>query len=195
MKNSIQAKAADAFVSFHGYTAAVCKLRNTSAVSIDYRIGGVTTALSAGESEMINTTASTSEVEVRRTDLSATPVAVQLDFGLDPDEAYERAAQAAAAAVAGHDASPTAHLSIQRRTLTGNLVLTAADLPLQRILPDADRDVTLPAEGATQWRFEICHGGSANTVTVKRAGGTVVASLIVGSPVVVAWDGVDFGIC
>ena len=109
MKNSIQTKAADAFVSFHGYTAAVCKLRNTSAVSIDYRIGGVTTALSAGKSAMIDTTASTSEVEVRRTDLSATPVAVQLDFGLDPDEAYERAAQAAAAAVAGHDADPAAH--------------------------------------------------------------------------------------
>lgn len=103
--------------------------------------------------------------------------------------------QAAAAAVAGHDASPTAHLNIQRRTLTDNLVLTAVDLPLQRILPDADRDVTLPAEGATQWRFEICHGGSANTVTVKRAGGSAVASLIVGSPVVVAWDGVAFGIC
>lgn len=45
MKNSIQAKAADAFVSFHGYTAAVCKLRNTSAVSIDYRVGGTVAAL------------------------------------------------------------------------------------------------------------------------------------------------------
>lgn len=109
-------------------------------------------------------------------------------IGADP-------AGAAAAAVAGHDASPTAHLNIQRRTLTGNLVLTAADLPLQRIIPDADRDVTLPAEGATQWRFEICHGGAANIVVVKRAGGTAVASLIAGAPVVVAWDGVAFGIC
>lgn len=105
------------------------------------------------------------------------------------------APQAAAAAVAGHDASPTAHLNIQRRTLTGNLVLTAGDLPLQRIIPDADRDVELPAEGAAQWRFEICHGGPSHTVTVKRAGGTTVASLITGAPVVVAWDGVAFGIC
>ena len=101
----------------------------------------------------------------------------------------------AAAAVAGHDASPTAHLSIQRRTLTGNLVLTAADLPQQKIIPDADRDVTLPAEGATQWLFEICHGGTAYVVTVKRASGTVVASLIAGSPITVSWDGVAFGFC
>jgi len=118
---------------------------------------------------------------------------MQINNQLDGGQGFAR--NAASAAVAGHDASPSAHLNIQRRTLTGNLVLTTADLPLQRILPDADRDVTLPAEGATQWRFEICHGGSANTVTVKRAGSTVVASLIAGSPVVVAWDGVAFGIC
>ena len=111
------------------------------------------------------------------------------------EQVESTSAQAAAAAVAGHDSSATAHLSIQRRTLTGNLVLTTADLPQQKIIPDAARDVMLPAEGATQWRFEICHGGSANTVTVKRAGGTVVASLIAGSPVVVAWDGVAFGFC
>ena len=114
---------------------------------------------------------------------------------LDAGYLASAATTAAAAAVAGHDASPTAHLNIQRRTLTGNLVLTTADLPLQRIIPDADREVTLPAEGATQWRFEICHGGPAHTVTVKRAGGTTVASLITGAPVVVAWDGVAFGIC
>lgn len=105
------------------------------------------------------------------------------------------APQAAAASTDSHNADAGAHLNIQRRTLTGDLVLTAEDLPQQKILPDADRDVELPAEGAAQWRFEICHGGSTNTVTVKRAGGTVVASLIAGAPVVVAWDGVAFGAC
>ena len=120
-----------------------------------------------------------------------TPAKLRTELGTMVDYS----ATAAAAAVAGHDARPTAHLNIQRRTLTGNLVLTTADLPLQRIIPDADREVTLPAEGATQWRFEICHGGPAHTVTVKRAGGTTVASLITGAPVVVAWDGVAFGIC
>lgn len=96
---------------------------------------------------------------------------------------------------AAHNADPVAHLNIVRRTLAGNLVLTAADLPQQKIIPDADRNVTLPAESTAQWMFEICHGGAAYVITLKRAGGTTVASLIPGSPVVVAWDGVAFGMC
>ena len=96
---------------------------------------------------------------------------------------------------ASHLTAPDAHLNIVRRTLAGNLVLTAADLPQQKIIPDADRDVTLPAESTAQWMFEICHGGAAYVITLKRAGGTTVASLISGSPVVVAWDGVAFGMC
>ena len=97
--------------------------------------------------------------------------------------------------ISAHNADPAAHLNIVRRTLAGNLVLTAADLPQQKIIPDADRDVTLPAESTAQWMFEICHGGAAYVITLKRAGGTTVASLIPGSPVVVAWDGVAFGMC
>lgn len=94
-----------------------------------------------------------------------------------------------------HNTDPAAHLNIVRRTLAGNLVLTAADLPRQKVIPDADRDVTLPAESTAQWMFEICHGGAAYVITLKRADGTTVASLIPGSPVVVAWDGVAFGMC
>ena len=105
MLNSIQAKAADSFVAFHGYSAAVCKLRNTSSVSIDYRVGGTVAALAAGASAVIDSTASTSEVEVRRADLSATPVSVMLDFGVTSDEAYELAA----AATAAHATAPAAH--------------------------------------------------------------------------------------
>lgn len=96
---------------------------------------------------------------------------------------------------ASHNSDPAAHLNIVRRTLAGNLALTAADLPQQKIIPDADRNVTLPAESTAQWMFEICHGGAAYVITLKRAGGTTVASLIPGSPVVVAWDGVAFGMC
>ena len=100
-----------------------------------------------------------------------------------------------AASTAAHNAAPNAHLNIVRRTLAGNLVLTAADLPQQRIIPDADRNVVLPAEGATQWLFEICHGGAAYVITLKRAGGTVVAVLVPSGVTVVAWDGVEFGAC
>jgi len=96
---------------------------------------------------------------------------------------------------ASHNADPGAHLNIVRRTLAGNLVLTAADLPQQKIIPDADRDVTLPAESTAQWMFEICHGGAAYVITLKRAGGTVVAVLVPGGVTVVAWDGVALGSC
>ena len=62
MLNSIQIKAADAFVACHGYTAAVARIRNTSAVSIDYRVGGTISALAPGASVVIDTANSTSEI-------------------------------------------------------------------------------------------------------------------------------------
>lgn len=97
--------------------------------------------------------------------------------------------------IPAHNADPAAHLNIVRRTLAGNLVLTAADQQHQRIIPDADRDVILPAEGTGQWSFLLCHAGAAYNLTVKRAGGTVVGVMIPGSPLAVAWDGVAFGMC
>lgn len=100
-----------------------------------------------------------------------------------------------AAAVAAHNTDAGAHLNIVRRTLTGNLTLTAADQPHQRIIPDADRDVILPAEGTGQWAFLLCHSGASYNLTVKRAGGTVVGIMIPGSPLSVAWDGTGFGFC
>ena len=194
---------------------------NDTGTSLDVRIGasGSVQTLAAGGTLPIKLVHSMAELYVRRTDQSTTQVTVEAQVGTgsagggtsaevgviagtaaaastaahDADPAAHGAQ--IAAAVAGHNADPAAHLSIQRRTLTGNLVLTAADLPQQKIIPDADRDVTLPAEGATQWLFEICHGGTAYVVTVKRASGTVVASLIAGSPITVSWDGVAFGFC
>ena len=94
-----------------------------------------------------------------------------------------------------HNSDPAAHLNIVRRTLTGNLTLTVADKPHQRIVPDADRDVILPAESTGQWKFLLCHAGAAYTLTVKRAGGTVVGVMIPGAPLAVAWDGTAIGLC
>jgi len=89
MNNAIQLKAADAFASAHGYSASVVRLRNTSDVSIDYSVsGGDAVKLAAGASAVVDVAALTSEIAVRRTDLSTTPVNVMLEFGLDPDEAY-----------------------------------------------------------------------------------------------------------
>ena len=97
--------------------------------------------------------------------------------------------------IAAHNSDPAAHLNIVRRTLTGNLTLTVADKPHQRIVPDADRDVILPDESTGQWKFLLCHAGAAYTLTVKRAGGTVVGVMIPGAPLAVAWDGTAIGLC
>lgn len=95
-----------------------------------------------------------------------------------------------------HNADPAAHLNIVRRTLAGNLTVTAADYAHQRIIPDADRDVILPAETAgTQWRFLLCHAGPSFVLTVKRAGGTTVGVIIPSGAISAAWDGTAFGIC
>lgn len=190
-----------AFVPFAGNRAGNGSITNDTGVSLDLRLSpsGPVTVIAAGLRFPFNLVWSTAEVEVRRTDQVATAVTVELEFSmgsLPPAHggAYDPVGTAAAA-VAAHNESTTAHLNIVRRTLAGNLALTAADLPQQKIIPDADRDVTLPAESTAQWMFEIRHGGAAYVITLKRAGGTTVASLIPGSPVVVAWDGVAFGMC
>ena len=100
-----------------------------------------------------------------------------------------------ASAPASHLTDPEAHLLIRRITLTGNLVLTAADRVYQHLIPDADRDVTLPAEvAATPWVFRIQHVGAVYTLTLKRAVGTAVGVLIPGCPVVITWDGTGISI-
>ena len=96
--------------------------------------------------------------------------------------------------VSSHNIDPAAHLNIVRRTLTHNLVLTAADQPHQRVIPDADRDVTLPAESTAQWQFLIGHAGASYNLVVKRAGGTTVGVVIPGGAFAVAWDGTGFGV-
>ena len=98
-------------------------------------------------------------------------------------------------AIAAHNSDPAAHLNIVRRTLAGDLTLTAADYQYQRIIPDADRNVVLPAESTAQWSFLLCHAGAAYNLTVKRAGGTVVGVMIPGSPLAVSWDGTAIGRC
>ena len=77
-------------------------------------------------------------------------------------------------------------------TLAANLVLTSADKQTQRITPDADRDVTLPAESGAAWTLRVMHAGSGFVLTVKRAGGTTVGVLIPGGSILVGWDGAAF---
>ena len=94
--------------------------------------------------------------------------------------------------IAPHNTDPAAHLNIVRRTTAGNIALTTADYEHQRFVLDADRDITLPAEGAAQWRFLVENVGAAYNATVKRVGGTTVGILIHKGSVLVAWDGTGF---
>lgn len=110
MKNSFQIKAAATLKAAHGYSASVVRLRNTSAVSIDYSVrGGSAVELAAGASAVVDVAGLTSEIAVRRTDLSATPANVLIEFGLTADEAYEQSTAAAAASTASHLTAPDAH--------------------------------------------------------------------------------------
>lgn len=116
MKNSFQIKAADVFVTCGDFTASVCRLRNTSAVSIDYKVGEVTTALAAGAaSGAINVSNSTREVSVRRADLKSSAVSVLIEWGLTADEAYE---------LASSEVDPVAASDITDASATGISVLT-----------------------------------------------------------------------
>ena len=86
---------------------------------------------------------------------------------------------------------PTNYIS--RRITTGNVVLTASEGEHQRFVLDADRGITLPAEGTTQWRFLLVNTGESYNATVKRAGGATVGIIIAGGSMLVAWDGTGFG--
>ena len=91
MLNSTQLRVAKDYVTVHGYSAQVCRLHNTSSVSIDYSLNsGAAVTVAAGSYETINVTSSTSEVRLKRTDGTNTAVDVILEWGLTADEAYEQ---------------------------------------------------------------------------------------------------------
>lgn len=169
---------------------------NDTGTSLDVRIGasGSVQTLASGAMLPIKLTWSMAELYVRRTDQSTTQVTVEATVGTGSGSSTEIAATVAAiAAPASHPNDPAAHRNIVRRTTTGNVTLTTADYEHQRFVLDADRDITLPAESTAQWRFLLVNTGAAYTATVKRAGGTLVGSIIVGGSMLVAWDGVGFG--
>ena len=100
-----------------------------------------------------------------------------------------------AAATAAHNAAPGAHLHIVTTTPSSKVTLTTADSPLQRIKPSGNIDVETPALGAAQWYFLICHGGTANRLTVKKPDSTVLAILIAGAAIRVSYDGTEVFLC
>jgi hypothetical protein len=66
-------------------------------------------------------------------------------------------------------------------TAAGTVTLADADPIFIEIDPNgSDRDVSLPAKGATNHGYLIRHVGSANVLSVKRSGGTVIATTRAG---------------
>ena len=100
-----------------------------------------------------------------------------------------------AASITAHNDDAAAHLHIVTTTPSSKVTLTTADSPLQRIKPSGDIDVETPALGAAQWYFLICHGGTANRLTVKKPDSTVLAILIAGAAIRVSYDGTEVFLC
>lgn len=116
MLNSTQLRVAKDYVTVHGYSAQVCRLHNTSSVSIDYSLNsGAAVTVAAGGYETINVTSSTSEVRLKRTDGTDTAVDVIIEWGLTADEAYE---------LASSEVHPVSASDITDASDTGISVLT-----------------------------------------------------------------------
>lgn len=113
--NSFQVKTSAADGAAFSYcppaTAEYVVIKNTTGVSIDVTTdgGSSSAALANGARKIFNTTALTSEVGVRRTDQSATPVAVVIGFGAsleDIDAVIAEITAATAAATAAVAVGP-----------------------------------------------------------------------------------------
>lgn len=116
MLNSTQLRVAKDYVTVHGYSAQVCRLHNTSSVSIDYSLNsGDAVTVASGSYKTINITSSTSEVRLKRTDGTDTAVDVIIEWGLTADEAYE---------LASSEVHPVSASGITDASATGISVLT-----------------------------------------------------------------------
>ena len=129
-------------------------------------------------------------VEIQRRDAASgqykpVRVPVQTLTGNVPEGRFATPAQVASTGTAGGQ-------QIRRVAMTGNVTLVTADAATQQFVPDADRDVILPAETAgAPWASVLCHVGSAYVLTIKRAGGTTLGTLTAGDAALVTWNGTE----
>lgn len=90
MASSIQINAGADYVRFSGSPARFVLLLNSTGVSLDYRIGETEYAIASGSERMVEVTSSTSEIEVRRTDLEAATVPASILFAFQDSGDVER---------------------------------------------------------------------------------------------------------
>lgn len=81
---------------------------------------------------------------------------------------------------------------VVENTMSGDVTLTTSDKTYQILDPDgADRILTLPTP-ATGMSFVVKHAGSANTITVKDDGGSVLGTLNAGDFTTLVYSGSDW---
>lgn len=76
-------------------------------------------------------------------------------------------------------------------SMTGNVTLTDADLPLLSYSPTAARDLTLPAVATTNHPFYVVNRATAYDITVKNASATVIGVVAAGMTGVYLSDGAN----
>lgn len=76
-------------------------------------------------------------------------------------------------------------------SMTGNVTLTDADLPVQSFSPTAARDLTLPAVASANHGFYVINRSGTYAITVKNASSSTVYSLTAGTSVFLISDGAN----
>ena len=80
---------------------------------------------------------------------------------------------------------------VRTQSMTANVTLTDADLPIQSFSPTAARDLTLRAVASTNHPFYVWNRSGAYAITVKNASAVVIAVLQPYSHVTLQTDGAN----
>jgi hypothetical protein len=95
-------------------------------------------------------------------------------------------------AAADHAMSASAYAAYTHtHSMTGNVTLTDADLPIQSFDPTAARDLTLPAVATTNHSFYVINRSATYAITIKNAAAATIATLSVNSSLMVTSDGAN----
>ena len=162
MLNSTQLRVAKDYVTVHGYSAQVCRLHNTSSVSIDYSLNsGDAVTVVAGSYETINVTSSTSEVRLKRTDGTNTAVDAIIEWGLTAEEAYEQSLLAIGSATVRISVGPGRDYA----TIDSAIAAIAA-LGTAAVI-DLDPSVAYTSAGGSFPTVPICIYGNGAVITTS----------------------------
>lgn len=76
-------------------------------------------------------------------------------------------------------------------SMTGNITLTDADLPVLSYSPTAARDLTLPAVATTNHSFYVINRSATYAITIKKADTSTLITLGAGQNAMLASDGAN----